>query len=46
MKPSKNHNNRRLHNWIVYNLFDKYLDKLNRNWEAETDGYFVLARKK
>ena len=89
MKPSKFHSNRGFHNWLLYDIGDKflqkyskfykgvlvdlgcrgtslryliesilvpfwilgqvvvpYLDKLDRNWEVETFGYFVLVRKK
>lgn len=27
MKPSKRHSNRKLHNWLVYNICDKFLEK-------------------
>jgi len=32
--------------WTLGQVIAPYLDKLDRNWEAETQGYFVLARKK
>lgn len=32
--------------WTVGQILSPYLDKLDRNWDAETQGYFVLARKK
>lgn len=35
--------------WIIWNfnqLIAPLLDKLDRNWQLETIGYFVLARKK
>jgi SAM-dependent methyltransferase len=31
--------------WTFNQLVAPLLDKLDRNWEAETQGYFVLARK-
>lgn len=30
MKPSKFHNNRGWHNWIVYNITDKYIEKYSK----------------
>jgi SAM-dependent methyltransferase len=32
--------------WTVGQILAPYLDKLDTNWAAETQGYFVLARKK
>ena len=32
--------------WAVGQFLAPYLDKLDRNWPAETSGYFVLARKR
>lgn len=32
--------------WTVGQVLAPYLDKLDQNWDAETQGYFVLARKK
>ena len=32
--------------WTLGQVLAPYLDKLDRNWDAETQGYFVLARKK
>ena len=32
--------------WTIGQLLAPYLDKLDRNWAAETQGYFVMARKK
>lgn len=32
--------------WTLGQILAPYLDKLDRNWAAETQGYFVLARKK
>lgn len=32
--------------WTLGQLLAPYLDKLDRNWDAETQGYFVVARKK
>ncbi len=32
--------------WTIGQILAPYLDKLDRNWEAEAQGYFVLARKK
>ncbi len=31
--------------WTLGQLVAPYLDKLDKNWDAETQGYFVLARK-
>jgi len=89
MKLSKFHSNRGFHNWFLYNISDKFLqkyskfykeilvnlscveiflkhliksillsfctlgkvitlyfNKVNRNWKIESQGYFVLVRKK
>lgn len=32
--------------WTLGQVLAPYLDKLDRNWDAETQGYFVVARKK
>lgn len=32
--------------WTIGQVVAPYLDKLDRNWDAETQGYFVVARKK
>lgn len=32
--------------WTVNQIIAPYLDKLDRRWELETTGYFVIARKK
>ncbi|MFT5660628.1 MAG: SAM-dependent methyltransferase [Sulfurimonas sp.] len=32
--------------WTLGQILAPYLDKLDRNWDAETQGYFILARKK
>ena len=32
--------------WTIGQILAPYLDKLDKNWDAETQGYFVLARKK
>lgn len=32
--------------WAIGQVLAPYLDKLDRNWAAESQGYFVLARKK
>lgn len=32
--------------WYLSQNSAPYLDKLDKNWQAETQGYFVLARKK
>ena len=34
MKPSKFHTNRRWHNWIVYDLIDKSLDKYSKHFKG------------
>jgi len=31
--------------WYINQLFAPFLDKLDRNWAAETSGYYVTARK-
>lgn len=31
--------------WTVGQVLAPYLDKLDRNWAAEAQGYVVLARK-
>lgn len=31
--------------WYVLQLFAPFLDKLDRNWAAETSGYWVVAKK-
>lgn len=34
--------------WIIWNfnqIIAPILEKLDRNWELETSGYFVIARK-
>lgn len=31
--------------WAIGQVLAPYLDKLSRNWNAETHGYFVLAKK-
>ncbi len=31
--------------WTIGQILAPYLDKLDRNWNAETQGYFVLAKK-
>lgn len=31
--------------WYISQKSAPYLDKLDKNWQAETQGYFVLARK-
>jgi len=31
--------------WYLSQKASPYLDKLDKNWQAETQGYFVLARK-
>lgn len=34
--------------WIIWNInqvLAPFLDKLDRHWEAETSGYFVIAKK-
>lgn len=31
--------------WFVLQVLAPYLDKLDKNWEAESQGYYVLARK-
>jgi len=32
--------------WTIGQLLAPYLDRLDKNWNAETQGYFVVARKK
>ena len=32
--------------WTLGQILAPLLDRLDRNWEVETQGYFVLARKK
>jgi len=32
--------------WTVDQILAPYLDKLDWNWQVETQGYFVVARKK
>ena len=32
--------------WTLGQFLAPYLDKLDRDWDAETQGYFVVARKK
>ena len=32
--------------WTMGQVFGHFLDKLDRNWEAETQGYFIVAKKK
>lgn len=32
--------------WTLNQIIAPYLDKLDRNWELETTGYFVIARKR
>ncbi len=32
--------------WTINQILAPYLDKLDKNWRAESQGYFVLARKK
>lgn len=32
--------------WTIGQVLAPYLDKLDRNWDAETQGYFAVARKK
>ena len=31
--------------WTIGQVLAPYLDKLDRNWAAEAQGYFVLAKK-
>ena len=34
MKPSKYHNNRGWHNWLLYNIGDKFLDKYSKYYKG------------
>lgn len=53
MNVGQNHFNRSVHNWLIYDVSDRYLSKaiphykgkLDNNWSAEAVGYFVTARK-
>ena len=56
MRPSKFHNNKNFHNWLVYRIGDKYLDKYNHLYrgtlvdlgcgEAPYKDYFLQFAKK
>ncbi len=34
MKPSKYHNNKGLHNWLIYNIGDKFLEKYSKYYKG------------